>query len=113
MNHTYICVLNKYSLYCLVFYCIYILLSVDGEVFKLKKSNYSRRLAKQRERERKKKEETLAPNKEVSEKKPVQNFENKAESKSTVWLHANQVKSKGTLFQLKIPQNFGSCRGSY
>ncbi|KFM74139.1 GC-rich sequence DNA-binding factor 1, partial [Stegodyphus mimosarum] len=32
----------------------------DGEVFKLKKSNYSRRLAKQREKEKKKKEESQA-----------------------------------------------------
>ena len=53
----------------------------DGEVFKLKKSNYSRRLAKQREKERKKKEESSL--KEIVEKKQaVESSEPKIENKT-------------------------------
>lgn len=55
----------------------------DGEVFKLKKSNYSRRLAKQRERERKKKEESSAPpSKEITERKQGESTESKVENKA-------------------------------
>ncbi|GIY73608.1 PAX3- and PAX7-binding protein 1 [Caerostris darwini] len=58
----------------------------DAEVFKLKKSSYSRRLAKQRERERKKKEEIIninPPAKDtILEIKVVDNIEKKSESKS-------------------------------
>ncbi|XP_054715948.1 PAX3- and PAX7-binding protein 1-like [Uloborus diversus] len=58
----------------------------DTEVFKLKKSNYSRRLAKQRERERKKKEESLQVASRFQEGptdvKSKGRNENKAESSS-------------------------------
>lgn len=69
----------------------------DGEVFKLKKSNYSRRLAKQREKERKKKEESSSKEtvSAVVEKKQIESSEprklvqhnSESENKSKVFFY--------------------------